>query len=63
MKECDYMPLPKENNYTTKDIYALPDGERAEFIDGKIYDIAPPNRSHQKIVHQISRMIGNILKK
>ena len=33
------MPLLKEDIYTIKDIYALPDGERAELIDGKIYDI------------------------
>ncbi len=29
------MPLLKEDIYTIKDIYALPDGERAELIDGK----------------------------
>ena len=44
------MPLPKEETYTTKDIYALPAGERAELIDGKIYDMAPPSRIHQKLV-------------
>ena len=42
------MPLPKANIYTTKDIYVLPEGQRAELIDGQIYDIAPPNRMHQK---------------
>ena len=26
------MPLPREQVYTTDDIYALPDGERAELI-------------------------------
>lgn len=29
------MPLPREQVYTTDDIYALPDGERAELIDGQ----------------------------
>ena len=28
------MPLLKEETYTIDDIYALPDGERAELIDG-----------------------------
>ena len=28
------MPLLKEDIYTIKDIYALPDGERAELIEG-----------------------------
>ena len=27
----------KLESYTIEDIYALPDGERAELIDGKIY--------------------------
>ena len=34
------MPLPKHNAYTIEDIYALPDGQRAELIDGQIYDMA-----------------------
>lgn len=36
------MPLPKTETYTIEDIYALPDGERAELIDGQIYYMAPP---------------------
>lgn len=31
------MPLQKERVYTIDDIYSLPDGERAELIDGRIY--------------------------
>ena len=31
------MPLLKEETYTIDDIYALPDGERAELIDGHMY--------------------------
>lgn len=37
--------------YTIDDIYSLPDGERAELIDGKIYYMAPPNTRHQRLVH------------
>ena len=37
------MPLSKSNVYTIDDIYALPDGTRAELIDGQIYDMAPPS--------------------
>ena len=44
------MPLLKENTYTIEDIYALPEGERAELIDGKFYAMAPPGRIHQEIV-------------
>ena len=36
------MPLLKEEAYTIDDIYALPDGERAELIDGRMYMMAPP---------------------
>ena len=38
----EVMPLPQKRIYTTEDIYALPDGIRAELIDGQIYDMAPP---------------------
>ena len=41
------MPLLEEKVYTIDDIYALPEGERAELIDGHIYYMAPPNRTHQ----------------
>ena len=55
------MPLLKENIYTTADIYALPDGERAELIDGQIYDMAPPSTMHQRLVHLFDRCIGNYI--
>ena len=51
--------LGKEKIYTIDDIYALPDGERAELIDGKIYYMAPPNTKHQRLVHFFDREIGN----
>jgi len=35
--------------YTIEDIYILPEGERAELIDGTMYMMAPPNRKHQDI--------------
>lgn len=43
------MALPAQNIYTIKDIYELPDGERAELIDGQIYYMAPPGTIHQTI--------------
>ncbi|MCM1257707.1 MAG: Uma2 family endonuclease [Roseburia sp.] len=53
--------LIKEKTYTVDDIYALPDGERAELIDGKIYYMAPPNTQHQRLVHFFDRTIGNYI--
>ena len=41
------MPLLKTTTHTIDDIYALPDGQRAELIDGQIYNMAPPSPLHQ----------------
>lgn len=53
------MPLPKERTYTIDDIYNLPDGQRAELIDGQIYDMAPPSFIHQKLISKFTKIIGN----
>ncbi len=55
------MPQLKEKNYTIKDIYALPDGQRAELIDGVIYDMAPPSAQHQDIIFSLSRKIADYI--
>ena len=57
------MPLLKDDHYTIEDIYALPEGKRAELIDGQIYDMAPPSPLHQELVQQLSRTIGNYIEK
>ena len=44
------MPLLKKDIYTVEDIYALPAGQRAELIDGQIYNMAPPSYLHQRLV-------------
>lgn len=51
----------KKDTYTIEDIYALPDGERAELIDGEIYDMAPLNRRHQDILFSLSRKIADYI--
>ena len=48
--------------YTIDDIYALPDGERAELIDGKIYYMASPSWTHQKISMFLSTEISSYIK-
>ena len=53
------MPLPQEKTYTIEDIYALPDGQRAELIDGQMYMMAPPNTMHQNLVSEFTITIGN----
>lgn len=54
--------LKQDEIYTIKDIYALPDGERAELIDGKIYYMAPPSWEHQRISSYLHNEIYNYIK-
>ena len=54
--------LAQERLCTIDDIYALPDGERAELIDGQIYYMAPPNRKHQTIARELFTSIDSYIK-
>ncbi len=51
----------KEDIYTLEDIYALPDGQRAELIDGQIYYMAPPSWEHQKLSGKMYQNIANYI--
>ena len=55
------MDLSVQNNYTTDYIYNLPDGKRAELIDGRVYMMAPPSRLHQEISFELSRKIADYI--
>ena len=56
------MPFPQQNKeYTIDDIYALPDGQRAELIDGQMYMMAPPTRRHQQILGALYRKIADYI--
>lgn len=55
------MSSAQERTYTIDDIYALPDGQRAELIDGRLYMMAPPRRIHQKLVNRLSQTITNYI--
>lgn len=57
------MPAPAQQRlYTIDDIYALPDGERAELIDGQIFYIALPSTRHQRILSFLHLEIGNYIR-
>lgn len=56
------MPLPKDNIYTSDDYWNLPDGQRSELIDGKLYDMAPPSRVHQRLISQLTVTISNYIR-
>lgn len=55
--------LRKEEFYTIEDIYDLPDGERAELIDGRIYYMAPPNTRHQMLVSDLHYQIKDYIRR
>lgn len=55
------MALHQEKVFTIEDIYTLPEGERAELINGHIYYMALPSRIHQRLIHQLERHIGNYI--
>lgn len=55
--------LRKEEIFTIDDIYALPEGEHAELIDGKLYYMAPPSWKHQKLSGYLCNEIYNYIKK
>ena len=54
--------LAKEVIYTIEDIYNLPDGERAELVDGQIYYMSPPSRKHQRILSFLHLEIGTYIR-
>lgn len=55
------MALQQERIYTIEDIYALPEGQRAELVDGQIYNMAPPSTMHQRILYAIARRISDYI--
>lgn len=57
------MEFPRERTYTIEDIYALPDGQRAELIDGRMYMMTPPGTNHQRISYSLARKISDYIDK
>ena len=57
------MALTELNSYTVHDIFDLPEGQRAELIDGRVYDMSPPTRTHQRIVGELFAMIREHIKR
>ena len=54
-------PAEKLEFYTVDDIYRLPEGERAELIDGQMYGMSAPGRTHQQILLSIGRKIADYI--
>ena len=61
-KEHDKMDVARQIEcYTIDDIYNLPDGQRAELIDGELYMMATPGRIHQRLVMELSFRIRDYI--
>ncbi len=57
------MPFPKKQQiYSSDDYWSLPDGQRAELIDGQLYAMAPPDFIHQKLLSELQYTILNYVK-
>lgn len=56
------MELSQERTYTIEDINNLPEGVRAELIDGKIYYQASPGKAHQDISGELYFIIKDYIK-
>lgn len=56
------MEALQKHYYTINDVYNLPEGERAELIDGDMYLMAPPNTIHQEILGSLHATIFNYIK-
>ncbi len=58
------MDAAKQLDYDTiEDIYHLPEGKRAELIDGELYMMAAPGRIHQKFVMTLSNSIFSYIQR
>ena len=57
------MSLAEKLNYSIDDVLNLPEGERAELIDGQLYMMSAPGRIHQKLSGFLHTEIADYIKK
>ena len=59
------MPIPRkqgDHGSTSADYWSLPEGQRAELIDGVLYDMTPPGRVHQKLIGELYFALSSYVK-
>ena len=54
--------MPQDKTYTSEDYWNLPEGERAELIDGDLIMMAPPSPIHQDIIAALVSSIYGFIK-
>ncbi|MCD8023434.1 MAG: Uma2 family endonuclease [Lachnospiraceae bacterium] len=58
---AEYAAAKKQGEYTVDDYLALPQEQRAELIDGVIYDMAAPTYIHQAIGDRLQTLFDNYI--
>ena len=57
-----YITRKKQGEYTIDDINTLPEDYRVELIDGVIYDMASPTRSHQDLTGELFFLLKSYIR-
>jgi Uma2 family endonuclease len=50
------------DDFTAEDYWALPEGVRADLIDGELWNLASPSRIHQEIVAELTTPLRGTIK-
>lgn len=60
----DSLPAYRLNkdSYTIEDIYAMPEDVRVELIDGKLFYMTAPTRTHQRIIGELYLATANFIR-
>lgn len=61
--ECKIMEVLQNKRYGLLDIYNMPDGKRAELLDGQLYMMEPPTTTHQRILNFVSTELNLYFRK
>ena len=62
-REEQFMAIKGGKGYTIADIEALPEGERAELIDGEMFRMDTPTWTHQRLLIELAMEISLYIKK
>lgn len=55
--------LQRKDGFTVEDIEKMPESQRAELIDGEIYMMSSPSKTHQEVIGEMYFLIKDYFKK